>query len=79
MSINLICLLAYNPKASEYVRSKYKRKLETFESQCELIKYLGRNMTRKYKEPEDRRIDFDYKLNSFMALKAIASSSDTKQ
>ena len=66
--------IAYNPKASEYVRSKYKKKLEAFESHCELIKYLGRNMTRKYKEPEDRRIDFDYKLNSFMALKKAVSS-----
>ena len=56
------------------MRTKYKKKLESFESKCELIKYLGKNMTSKYKEPEDRKIDFDYKLNSFMALKQVSVS-----
>jgi len=70
-------LKAYNPRSKEYVRAKYKKKLESFESKCELIKYLGKNMTSKYKEPEDRKIDFDYKLNSFMALKQV-SVSDAK-
>jgi len=70
-------LKAYNPRSKEYVRAKYKKKLESFESKCELIKYLGKNMTSKYKEPEDRKIDFDYKLNSFMSLKQV-SVSDSK-
>ena len=69
-----IYVLAYNPKASEYVRKKYKKKLESFEVQCDLIKYLSRNMTRKFKEPEDRLIDFDNKLSNFMSLKEAAAT-----
>ncbi len=65
---------ANNPKASDYVRMKYKKKLENFENQCQLIRYLGKNMTRKYKEPEDRPTDFDHKLTTFLSLKEISSS-----
>ena len=59
---------AYNPKSSDYVRKKYKKKLMKFEEQCELIKYLGDNMTIRYKDPRDRPIDFDFKLQQFLAL-----------
>ena len=31
-------------------------------------------MTRKYKEPEDRLIDFDHKLTNFMSLKEVVAS-----
>ena len=65
---------AYNPKACEYSRTKYKKKLEKFEAHCELIQYLGKNMSRRYKEPEDRLIDFDNKLTNFMSLKTVAAS-----
>ena len=61
---------AYNPRSSEYVRKKYKKKLLKFEETCELIKYLGDNMTKRYKQPEERPIDFDFKLEKFNALKA---------
>merc|ERR1712178_226830 len=63
-------LKAYNPRSSEYVRKKYKKKLLKFEETCELIKYLGDNMTKRYKQPEERPIDFDFKLEKFNALKA---------
>jgi adenylate/nucleoside-diphosphate kinase len=69
-----LLLAAYNPKSSEYVRKKYKRKLMQFEETCELIKYLGDNMTKKYKEPPQRPIDFDFKLDKFMALKDMEPS-----
>ncbi|EDO38691.1 predicted protein [Nematostella vectensis] len=64
-------LKAYNPKSSEYVRKKYKQKLQKFEEQCELIKYLGQEMTSLYREPEERPIDFDHKLTNFLALKGL--------
>ena len=67
---------ANNPKAKEYTRTKYKKKLMQFEAQCELIQYLGRTMTRKYKEPEDRPIDFDNKLTAFMSLGGITASGN---
>uniref|UniRef100_A0A8C3FGM5 Adenylate kinase 9 n=2 Tax=Chrysemys picta bellii TaxID=8478 RepID=A0A8C3FGM5_CHRPI len=68
-------LKAYNPRSSEYVRKKYKRKLEQFIDHCDLIPYLGTKMTRKYKEPQNRPIDFDHKLRMFLCLKDVDPTS----
>uniref|UniRef100_H3AND6 Adenylate kinase 9 n=1 Tax=Latimeria chalumnae TaxID=7897 RepID=H3AND6_LATCH len=68
-------LKAFNPNSSAYVRKKYKRKLEQFEETCELISYLGSKMTCKYREPKDRPIDFDHKLETFLALQDVAPST----
>ncbi|KGL84236.1 Adenylate kinase 9, partial [Tinamus guttatus] len=62
-------LKAYNPRSSEYVRRKYRRKLEQFVDHCALIPYLGAKMTRRYKEPRSRPADFDCKLRTFLSLK----------
>ncbi|XP_049754514.1 adenylate kinase 9 isoform X2 [Elephas maximus indicus] len=64
-------LKAFNPKGSEYTRKKYKKKMDQFIERCELITYLGTKMTRKYKEPQYRAIDFDHKLQTFLALRNI--------
>ncbi|XP_075801076.1 adenylate kinase 9 [Microtus pennsylvanicus] len=64
-------LKAFNPKGSEYSRKKYKKKMEKFLERCELITYLSAKMTRKYKEPQFRAIDFDHKLQTFLALRNI--------
>ena len=64
----LIFIPAHNPKSSQYVRQKYKKKLLQFQESCQLIAYLGKVMKRRYLDPEDRPIDFDYKLGSFMSL-----------
>lgn len=64
-------LKAYNPKSSDYIRKKYKQKLMRFEEECELIGYLGKEMTNRYREPEELPIDFDHKLTTFLALKDI--------
>uniref|UniRef100_A0A8C3VZE5 Cilia- and flagella-associated protein 206 n=1 Tax=Catagonus wagneri TaxID=51154 RepID=A0A8C3VZE5_9CETA len=64
-------LKAFNPKGSEYTRKKYKKKMEQFTERCELITYLGATMTRKYKEPQFRAIDFDHKLQTFLSLRNI--------
>uniref|UniRef100_A0A8C0X5J1 Cilia- and flagella-associated protein 206 n=1 Tax=Castor canadensis TaxID=51338 RepID=A0A8C0X5J1_CASCN len=64
-------LKAFNPKGSEYTRKKYKKKMEQFMEKCELITYLGAKMTRKYKEPQFRAIDFDHKLQTFLSLRNI--------
>ncbi|XP_074166225.1 LOW QUALITY PROTEIN: adenylate kinase 9 [Sminthopsis crassicaudata] len=64
-------LKAFNPKGSEYSRKKYKKKLEQFIERCELIPYLGSKMTKKYKEPQFRPIDFDHKLQTFFSLKNV--------
>ncbi|XP_029398437.1 adenylate kinase 9 [Mus pahari] len=64
-------LKAFNPKGSDYSRKKYKKKMEQFVERCELITYLSSKMTRKYKEPQFRAIDFDHKLQTFLSLKNI--------
>ena len=66
-----VCLFftAYNPKSSEYIRKKYKKKLAEYENTCDLISYLGNTMTRRYKEPKDRPQEFDFKLETFIQLK----------
>ncbi|XP_039093316.1 adenylate kinase 9 [Hyaena hyaena] len=64
-------LKAFNPKGSEYTRRKYKKKMDQFLERCELITYLGAKMTKKYKEPQFRAIDFDHKLQTFLSLKNI--------
>lgn len=50
-------------------------KLERFIDYCELIPYLGTKMTRKYKEPQHRPIDFDHKLQTFLSLKDVDPAS----
>lgn len=64
-------LKAFNPNANQYVRKKYKKKLQVFEDDCNLISYLSKIMRRKYIEPEDRPIDFDHKLSSFKTMKSV--------
>ncbi|KAG8522080.1 Adenylate kinase 9, partial [Galemys pyrenaicus] len=64
-------LKAFNPKGSEYSRKKYKKKMELFVERCELITYLSAKMTKKYKEPQFRAIDFDHKLQTFVSLRNI--------
>ncbi|XP_072264855.1 adenylate kinase 9 isoform X2 [Pyxicephalus adspersus] len=64
-------LKAYNSRNSDYIRNKYKKKMEKFVECCNLITYLGDKMTRKYKEPQRRPVDFDFKMQSFLSLKNV--------
>ncbi|XP_075059003.1 adenylate kinase 9 isoform X2 [Mixophyes fleayi] len=64
-------LKAYNPQKSDYIRNKYKKKMEQFVKCCELLTYLGNKMTHKYKEPQRRPADFDCKMQSFLSLKNV--------
>ncbi|XP_030055056.1 adenylate kinase 9 [Microcaecilia unicolor] len=68
-------LKAYNPRNNDYVRKKYKKQLEQFVEHCELIPYLGDKMTRKYREPQNRPIDFDHKLKTFISLENMVPKS----
>ncbi|KAM8832237.1 adenylate kinase 9 isoform 2-T2 [Spinachia spinachia] len=61
-------LKAFNNRSSEYTRKKYKRKLALFEEDCALIPYLSSTMRGNYRPPEERPIDFEFKLNRFLAL-----------
>ena len=69
-------LSAFNPKSSDYVRKKYKQKLQKFEETCNLIRYLGDNMTVRYRDPNERPSDFDSKLEVFFALKGIEPTAN---
>ncbi|KAM6954065.1 adenylate kinase 9 [Aplochiton taeniatus] len=61
-------LKAFNPKNSDYIQRKYKKKLASFEESCELITYLGSAMSRKYRPTRDQPIDFEFKLHKFLAI-----------
>ncbi|XP_034755963.1 adenylate kinase 9 isoform X2 [Etheostoma cragini] len=61
-------LKAFNHKSTDYTRQKYKKKLALFEENCALIPYLSSTMTGNYKPPCERPIDFEFKLNRFLAL-----------
>ncbi|XP_028996681.1 adenylate kinase 9 [Betta splendens] len=61
-------LKAFNHKSSDFSRQKYKKKLALFEENCALITYLSSTMRGNYKPPSARPIDFEFKLNRFLAL-----------
>ncbi|XP_039637151.1 adenylate kinase 9 isoform X2 [Perca fluviatilis] len=61
-------LKAFNHKSTDYIRKKYKKKLALFEENCALIPYLSLTMTGNYRPPCERPIDFEFKLNRFLAL-----------
>ncbi|XP_075315081.1 adenylate kinase 9 [Odontesthes bonariensis] len=61
-------LKAFNRKSTDYTRQKYKRKLALFEENCALIPYLSSVMTGNYKHASERPVDFEFKLNRFLAL-----------
>ena len=62
----ILFIVAYNPRSSTYVREKYHKKLQNFEQQCKLISYLGHSMKTGYKEPEQRPMEFELQMNSFL-------------
>ncbi|KAM9339254.1 adenylate kinase 9 [Symphorus nematophorus] len=61
-------LKAFNHKSTNYTSQKYKKKLALFEENCALIPYLSSTMRGNYRPPSERPIDFEFKLNRFLAL-----------
>uniref|UniRef100_A0A8C6T3N0 Uncharacterized protein n=1 Tax=Neogobius melanostomus TaxID=47308 RepID=A0A8C6T3N0_9GOBI len=61
-------LKAFNPRSTDYIRQKYKKKLAVFEENCALIPYLMSTMQGDYKPPSAQPMDFEFKLNMFLAL-----------
>uniref|UniRef100_A0A3P8YJJ5 Nucleoside-diphosphate kinase n=1 Tax=Esox lucius TaxID=8010 RepID=A0A3P8YJJ5_ESOLU len=61
-------LKAFNPRNSSYIRQMYKKKLASFEENCELIPYLGSAITRMKENHQEHAIDFEFKLQKFLAF-----------
>lgn len=59
---------AFNHKSTDYTSHKYKKKLALFEENCALIPYLSSTMGGNYRPAIERPIDFEFKLNRFLAL-----------
>lgn len=53
----------------------YKKKLALFEENCALIPYLSSTVKGNYRPPGERPIDFEFKLNRFLALGDMQGSS----
>lgn len=66
---------AFNHKSTNYMRQKYKKKLALFEENCALISYLSSTMGGNYRPPSERPIDYEFKLNRFLALGDLPGAS----
>lgn len=66
---------AFNHKSTDYTRQKYKKRLALFEENCALIPYLSSTMRGNYKPPSEYAIDFEFKMNRFVALRDMPRAS----
>lgn len=64
-------LIAFNHNSTTRNREQCIKKLALFEEDCALVPYLGSIMKGNYKPPNERPIDFEFKLNRFMALRVL--------
>ena len=62
-------LKSFNKKSSGYSREVYEEKMKSIEEKNELLTYLATSMTRRYREPDQRKPGFDDNLNRFYDLK----------
>ena len=62
-------LKAFNQNGSDLSKEKYRKQLEKINDQTALLEYLGNNMTRRFREPEQRPEGFDEKMDEFYSLR----------
>eukprot|EP01137_Pigoraptor_chileana_P032498 Opistho-2@21949 len=62
-------LKAYNPRLTDFTRKRFRKILTHFEDSCALITYLRQSMLDSYMKPDERPIDFDFKMDRFLALR----------
>eukprot|EP00051_Salpingoeca_urceolata_P019620 m.288770 g.288770 ORF g.288770 m.288770 type:complete len:1610 (-) comp19453_c0_seq5:24-4853(-) len=69
-------LKVHNPKTAtnDFLRRKWRRKLEQFQERCDLLRALGQGMRPAYTPPSERPFNFDHNLATFLSIKgAIAN------
>ncbi|XP_063352163.1 adenylate kinase 9 [Pelmatolapia mariae] len=75
LSYVALYLKAFNHKSTDSIRQMYKKKLASFEENCMLIPYLSTVMKGNYRPPSERLIDFEFKLNRFLALSDLPGAN----
>uniref|UniRef100_A0A3B4FUV1 Cilia- and flagella-associated protein 206 n=1 Tax=Pundamilia nyererei TaxID=303518 RepID=A0A3B4FUV1_9CICH len=75
LSYVALYLKAFNHRSTDSIRQMYKKKLASFEENCMLIPYLSTVMKGNYRPPSERPIDFEFKLNRFLALSDLPGAN----
>ena len=63
---------AFNPSSADYIRQKYRKRVEQFKRQCKIINYLSAVMSRGYQDPAEQPLDYKHMMCTFMKLKDAA-------
>ncbi|XP_005914603.1 adenylate kinase 9 [Haplochromis burtoni] len=75
LSYVALYLKAFNHRSTDSICQMYKKKLASFEENCMLIPYLSTVMKGNYRPPSERPIDFEFKLNRFLALSDLPGAN----
>ena len=60
---------AFNPNSVEYIRNKYRKRVEQFKRQCKITGYLSVVMSQGYQDPTERPADYKHMIYVFMKMK----------
>ena len=68
-NIHTYICTAFNPNSVEYVRNKYRKRVEQFKWQCKITEDLSVVMSRGYQDPTEQPADYRHMMCVFMKMK----------